>query len=716
MKRFEMFPLGLKVLVLLCFLLNTITLWADGGMYPVNQLDKELLKKAGLKIDISEIYNPDSISLLHTIVNLGGCTGSFVSKDGLILTNHHCVFSSLKALSTSENNLMDKGFLAGDRGKELPLKGMKVKIMLNYDDVSAKVLVNVASEKDPVKRRALISANIESVMNEERMAHPELEIEISEMLSGRSYIVFRYAFLNDIRLVYVPQREIGEFGGETDNWMWPRHSGDFSFIRAYVAADGSPAPFNINNVPFKPVRFLKVSTAGVQEEDFVFILGYPGRTFRNRPAAFIKYMENVQMPFIAEYFEYIINYLTEITLKDPVLKVKYDATIKSLANTSKNYRGKLQSLARIHLYENRVAEENIILSLLKSDLEKAESYKKTLDEINFLYNKLIDMGPKTFWYAQLYNWSTSMNIAANLVQGARSLQSLDPKSEEYKKTLSDLQQRMLNLSKSVDRQNEAVYFLKLLQMAEKFANPVAGLSDFMKNAGYKNAISFVNEAYENELFNEEMLLKLFRKPLSILNSKNVFIRFYLSLEAGQNTSFDNQTLWLSSIDALLPVYIDLKMQATGNTFIPDANSTLRLTFGYIRGYYPADGVYASPFTHIEGIPEKVAKGGEYLELPELVMALDNTRVSRYYDKRLSSIPVNFLYNTDTSGGNSGSPVLNAHGELVGLNFDRTFEATVNDFAWNEAYSRSVGVDIRYILFITSQVGKANHLLEEMNAL
>jgi hypothetical protein len=519
-----------------------------------------------------------------------------------------------------------------------------------------------------------------------------------------------------VRIVYVPQRQIGEFGGESDNWMWPRHSGDFAFARAYVGADGKPAEYNITNVPYQPKKHLQMNASGVKENDFIFILGYPGRTYRNRPAEFIKYMENYQMPFIANFFEYRINTMEELIKKYPDQKIKYDPAIKSLANTSKNYRGKIQTLNAIDLYNKRKKEEKHIMEMLSADKVASSEFDKVLKKIDSLYGEVYKIAERSLWYGQAFQVSSGFELARYLVNYAYKIQGNSSLylQKEKEKAISEA----LKIVTAYNGQTDSIFFKEILLIAHKFEYKNSSLEQFFGNDQYQqNLQTFLNKAYKSKFLQqgyEQLIRKLMADPEKILKSKDPFISLYLATYQDHFKVDSLQKLYLSSIDALLPLYIDFKMRATGENFMPDANSTLRFTYGYIRGYYPADAMYASPFTSLRGIPEKIARGGEYIAYDKLISEIDNLRVSILVEPSLKSVPVNMLYNADTTGGNSGSPVFNANGELIGLNFDRTFEATVNDFEWNESYSRSIACDVRYILFVAKFVDHADALVNELN--
>src|SRR5690606_9301164 len=272
----------------------------DEGMFPLSDLDRAGLRQAGLKINEADIYNPGHVGLVDALVRVGGCTGSFVSPDGLIITNHHCAFSAVQLASTPANDYLKNGFVADTRQKEIQAQGLTIRITDSYEDVSDRILQAVSTIKDPAERIRNIQELQRQIAREAEDQDPTIKAEVSEMFIGKSYVLFRYKTIEDVRLVYIPSQNIGEFGGETDNWVWPRHTGDYAFLRAYVAPDGSAAAYSPNNVPYQPKNHLKVNPQGVEEEDFVFILGYPGRTFRHRPAQYITYQEQYLLPYVSE--------------------------------------------------------------------------------------------------------------------------------------------------------------------------------------------------------------------------------------------------------------------------------------------------------------------------------------------------------------------------------------------------------------------------------
>ena len=369
MKLFKQSNVLLSLLIVIFLSFAFIPSVPDEGMFPLNDIRNLDLQSAGLKISIDEVYNPDGVSLVDALVKVGGCTGSFVSDEGLILTNHHCVFGAVQAASTVENNYLENGFVANTSEEEIPAKGLTCRITVSYEDVSAEVLEAADKADDISKRTDAISKKIKEIIKREEEKDSTIKAEVSEMFVGESYILFRYQMINDVRIVYAPPRSIGEFGGESDNWVWPRHTGDFSFVRAYVSPDGSPAKYSENNVPFKPRRHLQVNPDGVDENDFVFLLGYPGRTFKHQPSHFIISQEKFLLPYISKLYRWVIDLYEAKGENDPEFALEKSTLIKNLANVEKNYRGKMKGLERLNLVAEKQEEEKELQEFINSNPE-----------------------------------------------------------------------------------------------------------------------------------------------------------------------------------------------------------------------------------------------------------------------------------------------------------------------------------------------------------
>jgi hypothetical protein len=693
---------------------------ADEGMYPISAIHKLNLRAKGLKIDPKEIYNPNGVSLIDGVVQLSGCTGSFISKDGLILTNHHCAFGAVQAASTTEKDYVTDGLLALSKEKEIQARGMTARITESYRDVSKEVLSVVNDKMDLAERTKAIDRKIREIVAEIEKKNPGKRAEVSEMFAGKTYVLFVYTNLRDIRLVYVPPRSIGEFGGENDNWVWPRHTGDFSFMRAYVAPDGSPADYSPNNVPYHPKKFLKVNPAGVDEGDFVFILGYPGRTFRHRTSHYLAYEEKYRMPYVADLFEWQIATMEEIGKTDRAVALKHDARIKGLANTMKNYRGKLLGMKRLHLVEGKFEEEKALQQFIESDPKRKELYGTVLEDIGKIYREMSDWAPSELVLDYLRGSSVMLGYGFTIYESALELQKpdLERLSSYTERNLANTKRGLSQALRNYYEPTDKAFLKHMLMQAANLLEMqrIPAIDEILKGGSAEQAIDqFIQTAYARSKLNDEKIVidSFGNKPAEVEQMDDPFVQLarvlyptYLKLRETRQ----RRDGALSKLSALL---VDVKQQFQKTSFIPDANSTLRLTFGRIKGYSPADATYYKPITTLTGVIEKTT-GEDPYATPEKVINLYKSKdFGRYRNAKLNDVPVAILYNMDTTGGNSGSPVLNARGELVGVNFDRAFEATINDYAWSDSYSRSIAVDIRYVLWVTEKVGEANHLLKEM---
>lgn len=705
-----------RKLIALALVISSFTARADEGMYPINMIEKAPLKKAGLKINTSDIYNQNGQGLIQAVVNIGGCTGSFVSEKGLIVTNHHCAFGGLEPYSSPKNNLLEKGYVAENATKELPVKGLTVKIMTSNKDVSADILKGTEKLTDAQSKKNLINKNILTLRQAESLKNADYQIEISEMLPGKSYVLFRYITLKDIRIVYIPARNIGEFGGESDNWEWPRHTGDFSFVRAYVGKDGKSAEYNTENVPYQPKEYLNISPTGPEKGDFVFILGYPGRTYQHQPAEYIANQYNNQLPYISKLYEWRINTIKELGKNDPKYMIRMEPEIKQLANVKKNYQGKIKSISKIELYQKKKDKEKEIIELLASKPEMQRNFKNLLFSIDSLYKKVEESNLKQLWYSQLLNENEAMGIANNLLQF--HFQFSNAKESEKVRIKQAYLKKLRENYNSIYIKYDSLYLKKMLQDAMVFenTNKVPGLEKTLKSGKKNNNINnwIINAYAKNKLLDSNYVIKMINeKPVNIAKLKDPFFEFAKNISSDLFYTDSAQSSYRILLDEILPKYVDLRMEAMGQLFIPDANRTLRLTYGYIKGYSPADGIQYEPFTTISGMVEKDGDKPDYVLNKEVEELYNKKDFGNYKPANANDLPLAMLYNTHTTGGNSGSPVLNAKGQLIAVNFDRSYEATVNDYAWDDSYSRSIGVDMRFVLWATEKIAKAKYLIDEM---
>lgn len=691
----------------------------DEGMFPLSDLDRAGLRQAGLKISEADIYNPGQVGLVDALVRVGGCTGSFVSPDGLIITNHHCAFSAVQLASTPANDYLKNGFLADTRAKEIQAQGLTIRITDSYEDVSDRILQTVSTVTDPAERIRTIQELQRQIAREAENQDPSIKAEVSEMFIGKSYVLFRYKTIEDVRLVYIPSQNIGEFGGETDNWVWPRHTGDYAFLRAYVAPDGSAAAYSPNNVPYQPKKHLTVNPEGVEEEDFVFILGYPGRTFRHRPAQYIAYQERYLLPYVSELYDFQNQQMALAGENDKATELRLATRIKRNANVMKNYRGKMKGLRNIDLVASKTAEDRELAAFIAANPELRTRYGTLMDDIDAHYRTVYSDAQLDLWYAQVYG-------SSSLLQVARILNTL---RNLVANAAPEQRQRLLDLNRERAAQNirsvyaayhpdvDASLLARMFEDGVQLTGP--NRVEALTQVGITDPTHAGSAAREllakSKLADTSYVLNdLLNDANTLLALNDGLVELHQALAAEMDIRRPEMERREGELNKLMGDYVAVKEQYLDRAFIPDANATLRLTFGYIRGYSPADATYMHPFTTVRGMLEKGRTGDEVFNYPAAIrQAWEARDFGSYIKEDLGDVPVNILYNMDTSGGNSGSPIMNAYGELIGVNFDRAYDATINDFAWNEQYSRSIGVDIRYVLWIADKVDKAHFVLDEM---
>ncbi len=704
---------------LIIFLIIMNINFAEEGMYPLSEIDKLDLDQLGFEIAGWELYNPDGISLIDGICKVGGCSGSFVSSQGLILTNHHCAYEAIRDASTPMNDFLENGFHAATREQEVRAEGYQVRITADYYDVSESVTSVIVEGMDPADRSEAIKNQIKSIELQAEEDYPGLRAEVAEMFIGRTYVIFLYKYLKDVRLVYAPPRSIGNFGGEIDNWMWPRHTGDFSLMRVYVAPDGSSADYSEDNIPYEPEKVIEIEPNGVDEDDFVFILGYPGRTYRHRTSHHLAFEYDIRMPTTADLYQWQISVLEGFGVDDRDVALKLTSRIKGLSNRMKNYRGKIQGIDRIGLVEERIRMEQELQEYIDSNPERKERYGNILADIGTVYSQKRKRYDYEFVLRNIKYSSVLFRTAFTVYEMALEL----PKAEQERikpymtrnldRTIENLFERLENYHNPAD---EAL----LQDMLERY-NYLPGdyrIADLDSRIGKSTSSRKINRyvskaLHKSRISDPEFVRQLLTMTANDLEKvKDPLLELIIDLYP----VYEDQRLVAEArsgeLDRLHNLLIEVKIGYLDRDFIPDANGTLRLTFGHIRGYSPKDATHYSPISTLAGAIEK--KGHAPFDLPQKIIDLHQVGdFGRYHHSRLNSVPVGLLYNMDTTGGNSGSAVMNSRGKLVGINFDRAYEATINDFAWNESYSRSIAVDIRYVLWILEKYSGATNILNEI---
>lgn len=686
--------------------------FAEEGMWLLGQIQDLGLNEKGLVIPIEEIYSPDKPCLAHAVVNLGSGTGTLVSQEGLLLTNHHVAFEAVQRASTPEKNYIQTGFLARTRDEEIQAPGYSVFVLERMTDVTDKVLAAAAGLEDPLEKSRAIDATILR-LEEEAATGDDVAAQVSSMFLDKQFLLFVYRRFDDVRVVYVPPSSIGNYGGEIDNWMWPRHTGDFSFLRVYTGPDGRGRPHHEDNVPYRPKMWLKISTGNLNEGDFTFILGYPGFTTRYRTSNSAAYNFLHKYPTSIRNFQEIIDMLQELSQKDQEAAIKTAGLEKALNNTLKNYQGQVDGVAKTQFLSKKKEFEKRFLEYVRSDEERERRYGDILSKIEAEYQDI---------YAHREYDDTVMrfSLAGTLFAVATTIYGIAAERAKTEKDPSFSEREVAQISARLKYQ----YYSycepadkAMLAMAMKMA---AKLPETSRLKGLEESLNGDIDAYVEEMYRATQLKdvryaeSLFRKTREELESLgdpmiDLAKKFYPEQESFRSR-YDR---FAAHIVELRRRYLDALYSWQGQKLYPDANGTLRFTYGHVAGYSPRDAVSYLPFTRLSGVIAKDT-GKDPFVVPEELKALHEKRdFGRWVDPELKDVPVAFTHCCDITGGNSGSPVLNAQGEMVGVAFDGNYEGMISDWQYDYALQRAISVDIRYVLFIVEKMAGADHILREL---
>ncbi len=679
---------------------------ADEGMFPISEITRLDLTAKGLEMDPNDIFNPDKTCLVDGICRVNGCTGSFVSPRGLIITNHHCAFRAIQSASSTDHDYLNDGFQAPTPGDEIPASGYTVRVTESFSDVSDQVLSVIVPNMSFVDRTKAIERRQKELEKQAEIDNPGARAEVAEMFTGKTYVLFLYTYIKDVRLVFAPPSSIGNFGGDVDNWEWPRHTGDFSFMRAYVAPDGSTADYSPENVPYQPKRFIQVAPQGANEGNFVMLLGYPGRTARHKTSSFLRYEENTRLPYIVSLYGRQIATMQAAGENNRSVALKLLSRIQSLANTEKRSRGQLKGLKTADIAAKRAAEEIGLQSFIEQEPNRKSRYGNLLKDIDAVYSEMASHADAEANFQYLRSASQVLQLAYTLYDSSveRQKEDLERESAYMDRNFDQTRQRLLLVQKDLDIPTDQLMLENMLKQ----------IADAGQQEPELDRLS-IAQLYSGTRLSDPEFLKscLGMTPAELAAIDDTFLQWAIRLYPKYQELRELDKEREGQLGQLYGELISVKQQFLATQFVPDANATLRLTFGTVRGYSPEDAVYMAPATTLSGVIAKTT-GVEPFVTPEKVVQMHAARdYGEYAHPELNDIPIAILYDTDTTGGNSGSPILNAKGQLVGVNFDRAFEATINDFAWNTNYSRSIGVDIRYVLWITDKVYGAKQLIKEM---
>ena len=682
------------------FLFITFQLTAQqGGMWIPSLLEgmnENEMQALGSKLTAEDIYSVNQSSLKDAIAHFnGGCTSEVISPNGLLLTNHHCGFGQIQSHSSLENDYLKDGFWAMSYEEELPNEGLFAEFIVRIEDVTDQVLANVTEEMTEKEKQSTIDKNSNSL---QETVEKEVwqDTKVKSFYKGNQYFLFVTERYEDVRLVGAPPSSIGKFGSDTDNWVFPRHTGDFSLFRIYADKDNRPAKYSEDNVPFKPRHFLPVSLDGVEEGDFTMVFGFPGRTDEYLPAIAIEHITQEYNPSNIAIREAALKVMDAKMKVDDEVRIKYASKQARIANYWKKWIGENLGIEKSNAVEERRAFEATFKKALKEKgLE--DKYGHILPEFDRLYKDFSAINIKRRNFIEVFlvnNELMQMTFRAYQVE-----QSLKGNPENFEKDISYITNLLKGVHKNYDVTVDKGVFEAIMPLYNK-GNVDPTIYD-------KTAFTNLDSALKLFEGSADEIIKNLNEDAAYAYAKPMIEEFYNSI----NPEFQQKN---EPITALQTEYMTALMKALPNArYFPDANGTLRVTYGQVHGYSPRDAVYYQPVSYLDGVIEKYVPGDYEFDVPQKLIDLYETKDYGQYADANGKVPVCFLGTNHTTGGNSGSPAIDAQGNLIGLNFDRVWEGTMSDMNYDPDICRNIMVDIRYVLFIVDKYAGAKHLIDEM---
>lgn len=704
----------------------TLPAMADEGMWLLPLLKQQKyadLQALGLRLTADEVYNANGPSLKDVVVRFGGgCTGEIVSKDGLVLTNHHCGYSSIQRHSTLEHDYLTDGFWAMSRAEELPNPGLTVAFIDRIDDVTDYVLADWAKKGDPNSMGFLDAKYLNELARKKAgesylKKHPGIEVEIKAFYGGNVYYMFTKKVYSDVRLVGAPPSSIGKFGADTDNWIWPRHTGDFSLFRIYADANGEPAPYSADNVPLRPKRWLTLSTKGVQENDFAMIMGFPGRTNKYYTSWEVAERRDIDNRVRIAMRETRQQAMLEEMLADPQVRIQYASKYSSSTNAYKNAIGSSWAIGKRNFEQVKADEQNKLIAWEKQ--RGGDTYANALKQIEQMVEARKELRFRSWMLDEALmrgiecsRVPTNIDALCQALDGGKNKKELPALMDKLQKDYKAFANK--DYAVAVDRKVAKVMLKAYRKWMDNIPQP-AYLSEI--DQLFKGDVdAFVDNLFDHSIFGSDTQFDRFRQqPTAEALRNDPMIRFASSIKA-EKKSVDKE---LNSFDTGYALahrtYVKGLLEMYGDRAnFPDANSTLRLAYGQVKGYSPKDADYYGYQTTLDGVMEKEDPNNWEFVVADRLKELYEAKDFGRYQTKEGKMPVAFCATTHTTGGNSGSPVMDADGALIGINFDRNWEGVGGDIQYLPDYQRSIIVDVRYVLFLIDKFAGAGYLLDEMD--
>ena len=712
-----------KVLSLIAALVLTfVVARADEGMwlpYALNGQNLAEMQAMGCKLTAEQIFSFNQPSIKDAIVQFGGgCTGEIISPEGLLLTNHHCGLSYVQKHSSIEHDYLTDGFWAKSKGEELPNAGLSVLFLNKVEDVTEEVLKGVTSQTSEAERDEIVAKNSRA-LTKERKGDRSVRVEIVPFYSGNQYILFEYDEYKDVRLVCCPPWGIGKFGADTDNWTWPRHKGDFNIFRVYTAPDGSPAEYSADNIPMKSKWFLPINLGGVKPGDYAMILGYPGSTDRYSTSYTVKNVIEEEGPAIIDCRTTKLENYRKHMDADQEVFIKYASKQAGVSNYWKYYIGQVKQLKRNHVYERRLAQEEDFMNWVNADPQRKAEYGDIFEGIKAKWMELDDIVmPMTYLREAGWNGGEAISFSRRFIRINKMFEDKADKAD-IKAAAEKMQPQVETFFKDYDKDLDKDVTIALLNLFYKdidgdlLYGPVPTM---LKEIGSKNGGDFtdwVNKAFEKSIFVDPAKLekwlenpkKLDKDPIFALTNDIIetYTRIYSWYEDACKLGNKYERLYMKGL---------MVMQSDRN-FYPDANFTMRLTYGTVEPYKAADAVNYNYYTTMDGVMAKYVPGNWEFDIPQDVRDLVAKKDYGRYANENGELVVNFITTNDITGGNSGSPVIDGEGNLIGLAFDGNWEAMSGDLSFENKVQRTICVDANYLLWCIEKVGKCDNIIKEL---